>query len=244
MPQTYPNAFLANPLARSESNQGQTHNGHAFMTGPVTGSSPFRVRPDDRLLVLKFTCISHVTNHGTFTIFVRAAGVVAQARNVLATRSGSSQPVPWDAWGRQNTRWLRNLFPNPFVCNMHGLRFLTMASTTRRLALSIMDFNSYRIRRDRTSQVAAATDNWEVMDKVHTRLVLEPSVISIPSVFRETFVTELPYRETRIPGVDLEASGALLLDDERVLVFDVRTNSGWMPPKLTPLAFRICAKSL
>lgn len=85
-----------------------------------------------------------------------------------------------------------------------------------------MDFNPYRIRREWSGATQLDKDGRENLgEKRSTRLVAEPSIITLPAIFREPFTTALPYRETLVPNVLVPTQGSLMLDDERVLIFDV-----------------------
>lgn len=198
---------LIEPSARSEPN--------VVFTGRAVGPSgaPFTATSEDRLILFKLICIADHAVQAVSSIFVRSSSLVSIARE----RSGPELPVLWPEWGPKNTRWRNDLFPNPFVCNIHGLRYADVSNLTR--SVTILDFNPYQIRRD---QAEAGANEWEEKVGVYTRrLVLEPTVVSLPAIFAEQFTTYLPYKTTTLHAAQVDPRGAIMLDDERLMIFKV-----------------------
>lgn len=85
-----------------------------------------------------------------------------------------------------------------------------------------MDFNPYRIRKHRSTRAESELDEWEGKGGVYSRrLVLGSSVESNPAIFYEPVTTSLPYEVTELHGVQIGEGIAVMLDDERLIVFEV-----------------------
>lgn len=196
------------------------------MTSEQGSKLPFKPSPEERLIVFKFACMSTHVHYGLFTVFARSSALVSIARE----RRGMAtpQPIPWHEWGPSNTRWFRNLFSNPLVCDVHGQRYVTLVSNHDR-RIVILDFNPYRTRR------AAGLDEEQQEGVEGTsveRVVIGPSIIALPAIFRKPFTAALPYLEIKIPSLRVPREGSVMLDDERVIIFDVSA------------LYSICAMSL
>ncbi|KAG8954755.1 hypothetical protein FRC04_011188 [Tulasnella sp. 424] len=188
---------------------------------PLSNRLPFRPS-NNRLVVLTFSATRgglFNANSIRFTVFMLTSQLLELAAEHLQAKRPT--PIPWDEWGPKYTRWAHGLFPNAVVCNMHGLRYLTVANT-HLSRLSIMDFNIYSIRRDSSSPKASPHDAWgDGMPRVATRLVTEPTYTAVAHIFPEPFLSCLPYREITIPSLTVERNSGLMMDDQRIVVFDV-----------------------
>ncbi|KAG9019162.1 hypothetical protein FRB90_005735 [Tulasnella sp. 427] len=205
---------------RSDPNDSDTLASNPDNPFLLSNSLPFKPS-SNRIIALNFLATpSLAEGHGTrFTVFILTSKLLQLSAG--RPRGSESTPIPWDDWGPESTRWTHGLFQNSVVCNMHGLRYLTVPST-HRPRISIMDFNVYSIKKDVASPRASPHDPWEgKLSRVATRLITEPTYLSFPHLFSKPLVSYLPYKETTIPFLPMQVNSGLMMDDQRVVIFDV-----------------------
>lgn len=180
---------------------------------------PFMASPENRLITFKFSCAVNETVECVYTVFMRSSPIIALARERM--NLGEPRRIPWTEWGPENTRWLRDLFDNPFVCYVHGVRYATV-TTDQPSSILIMEFNSYRIRKSQMGESETDLGGEDGTRGPYTRrLVSQPSVESLPLIFAEDFTNSLPYEETKLLDVGVDINGAFMLDSERLMIFEV-----------------------
>ncbi|KIO22732.1 hypothetical protein M407DRAFT_116166 [Tulasnella calospora MUT 4182] len=206
--------------ARCEPNDSDSAATGSTDPRPLSSRLPFKPS-NNRLVAVTFSVTRgglFNANSVRFTVFM----LTSQLLQLVAERLQEKELVriPWDEWGSKYTRWSHGLFPNAVVCNLHGLRYLTLANT-HLSRLSIMDFNIYSIRRDSSSPRVSPQDPWEdSKPRVATRLVTEPTYTAVPQIFPDPIVSCLPYREITFPSLTIERDSGLMMDDQRIVVFE------------------------
>ncbi|KAF8519135.1 hypothetical protein BU17DRAFT_90336 [Hysterangium stoloniferum] len=178
--------------------------GHAA----IQGGRPFVTAPMARLLTVNIQisrAVRGIANIVNFMMFVH--------HDSLLDGIGSPGPtlVPWKEWGPNKTRLL-SMRPNiPWVCYVHGTRFVYMERATPHLPaeksrIRLLDFNPLSIKRDwKLSEVESS--------RVTTFSASEPTVIDQrEDVFVETVATSLPYRE--VLSADKYRYVAVMIDDD------------------------------
>jgi len=122
-----------------------------------------------------------------------------------------NDPIPWEIWGPQNTRWFSENVSTEWQHALHGYRTVDIvdpdpimsAGVPRRLR--IRDFNPYALARANENG-----DGWR------GRVVREPSTILAQDAFGQDVVSHLPYCE--IISEETFDVTDVMMDDSRVLL--------------------------
>lgn len=148
----------------------------------------------------------------------------------LASSTEPDAPIPWEAWGPQNTRWFAEPINTDWQHSLYGYRTVealpprepeTDANPVPKCNLRIRDFNPYGLARmqevDGYGGGGSGSECWR------GRVVREPSTISGQEAFAYDVVSHLPYCE--IVSKEAFEITDVMMDDCRILLLKVRGDS-------------------
>jgi hypothetical protein len=121
--------------------------------------------------------------------------------------SSLQSPIPWEAWGPQNTRW----FPGDDGHSLHGQRAVdTVTGVGNKRRLRVRDFNPSAVWRSAQGQMEKG---WKC------RAVTTPSTMLTEGAYEKDVVSSLPY--TEVVSEETFRTDTVLMDGSRLLLFEV-----------------------
>jgi hypothetical protein len=128
----------------------------------------------------------------------------------------SQIPIPWEAWGPQNTRW----FERDEKHSLHGQRAVDAVpcehesdgedEASKRWRLRVRDFNPHAVRRSAQGQIEKG---WKC------RAVTTPSTISTTfteGAYKKDIISSLPY--TEVISEETFCADVVLMDGSRLFI--------------------------
>ena len=234
LPPPIKNASLFHSYCRAEPNPPGS--------GPLVISSrsdrPFHDKAEDAIIIFNLS-YDHFfrTQSDWLTFIVHRRAFLAHipvAHRACAPFCSTPEPapalveVPWSSWGPPATRL--------FVGNPSRMHYIETTAGQRAVMLEdrmptpiiVRDFNPYAVRAARALASASGQSqqgNWskQLPNGNRMSLKVEGSVLAAGSIFEEDVWSSLPYVEIVTQGE--YRYGGVMMDDERILGFQVRFGS-------------------
>ncbi|OJA16126.1 hypothetical protein AZE42_00062 [Rhizopogon vesiculosus] len=151
---------------------------------------PFSIAHRHRLFIITSCVITSEGHESSHDLFVPADTLLSHIE-ALPTAT-VPHDITWDEWGPTGTRLMQTPSSSPWVCNVFGTKFATLASRTRLYpdTLEVRDFNQLAMKR-----AAESCKNLASEDGI-AQYVYDSSVIKAGE-FLYDVRTSLPYRVTR-----------------------------------------------
>ena len=142
------------------------------------------------------------TNFRSFDLFVNVSTFLKSS-----FPSPSQSPIPWEAWGPQNTRW----FPKDGGYSLHGQRAVdTGTGVGKKRRLRVRDFNPSAVWRSAQGQVEKG---WKC------RAVTTPSTTFTRGAYKKDIISSLPY--TEVVSEETFCTDIVLIDGSRLVLPEV-----------------------
>lgn len=221
--------------ALPEPNEGFIYFEMTTSAGPATGVLPpsdvltsektlYLPCPDERIYAI---CVSILNpdhpnprvHSYVFFVNLRTFLYPSQTISDHLAEHGSAEPISWELWGPENTRWFPETTGTDWQHALYGYRAVEALNAAALFAdppiqrnLRVLDFNPYTL----TQMV----DDEDEKDGWRGRIVRVPSFISAQDAFAHDIVSSLPYRE--IISKETFTVTYVMMDDRRILLLKVR----------------------
>lgn len=201
-------------------------------TGFVPASSTntlYHPHPNERVHAFCIYLLNPAQVEGlahAYVVFVNIQTFLNPSECVREFRNGChklEEPIPWEIWGPQHTRWFTERINTDWQHSIYGYRTVeamvpqepeVITSPAAKRKLRVRDFNPYALALMELPLPYTESEGWR------GRVVREPSKICAKETFAEDVVSQLPYRE--IISEDAFDVTDVMMDDCRILLLQVR----------------------
>ena len=199
---------------------------------------PFYDKAEDAIVIFNMLYRYFWTRMDWFTLIVHRRALLTHipaAHRACAPFCSTPKPtpavveVPWSVWGPPATRlFVGNRVASPNYIETTAGQRAVMLEGRMLTPMILRDFNLYAVRAARALASASGQSqqgNWskQLPNGNTMSLIVEDSVLTVGSIFKEDVWSSLPYVEIVTRGE--YQYDVVMMDDERILGFQVRFES-------------------